>query len=264
MNYCCQHDIVNQLDTDAFSEQEQDDYLTLIFLGLITTSNLSVSYDFRIKAILERALLEGFGSTLAELTPGSAEFILLESFEDNIAKFTAAKQYQQVRELEAFKNLTFAEFKAIGNDIFVRYNQTWLNTEFETVINASKSGRDWIGFEKNKLSRPMLTYRTQGDSRVRPEHVLLNGITRTVDDVFWNSFTPPNGWNCRCFLTSSATAKLTPMKDIRLSTINSQTPEMFKFNPGKTGLLFSSLHPYFDIKRGDSALKRRNFNLPVV
>ena len=263
MHYCCEHDLTNQLGEQVFSEKEQDDYLALVFIGLITTNNLSVSYDFRVKAVLERALIEGFGATLAELTPGSAEFILLESFEDNLSRFTAAKQYQQVRELEAFKDLKFAEFRQLGVDIFQRYNQAWLNTEFETVVNAASSGRKWTIFEKQKDSKPFLTYHTQQDSRVRPEHQTLDGITRPVDDSFWDSFTPPNGWNCRCFLTSSATAPVTPMKDIKLSTINNEIPEMFKFNPGKTGLLFSSLHPYYSVKRGDTPLKRRNFNIPV-
>ena len=45
---------------------------------------------------------------------------------------------------------------------------------------------------------PMLTYQTVGDGRVRPEHAMLDEISRPVGDKFWNTYFPPNGWNCRC------------------------------------------------------------------
>ena len=41
-------------------------------------------------------------------------------------------------------------------------------------------------------------YLTVGDDRVRPEHEKLDGIRRKADDEFWDTFWPPNGWNCRC------------------------------------------------------------------
>lgn len=41
-------------------------------------------------------------------------------------------------------------------------------------------------------------YVTVGDNRVREEHELLDGVMRKADDPFWDSFWPPNGYNCRC------------------------------------------------------------------
>lgn len=41
-------------------------------------------------------------------------------------------------------------------------------------------------------------YLTVGDDRVRPEHEALDGIKRKKDDEFWDTYWPPNGWNCRC------------------------------------------------------------------
>ncbi len=263
MIHCCSTEIFNQLTEDAFTEEEQDEYLLLVFLGIITTSNLSTSYDQRIREILGNALTIGFGATLGQLETGSAEFALLSSFEDNIAKFTAAKQYQQVREMAEFLGLPLEGFKQGAAVTFNKYNKQWLQTEFETVVNASKSGKKWIGFEKNKEAKPMLTYHTQRDDRVRPEHALLEGITKNINDPFWDSYTPPNGWNCRCFLTSSKNKAATHNRDIDLTGIAKEIPKEFKFNPAKTGLLFSNAHPYYDVKRGDSKLKKRNFNISV-
>ncbi len=262
MIFCCEHShIVNQLTEDAFSEQEEDDYVLMVFLGIVTTSALSLSYDFRIRGILQRALDQGYGNTLAELTPGSIEFKLLQSFENNLGGFVAAKQYQQVRQMQEFLGIEFSQFKEAAKLIFSNYNEAWLSAEFETVVNAAKSGKMWLQFENQKASKPFLTYHTQHDARVRLEHRALEGITRKVDDPFWASYSPPNGYRCRCFLSSSSSAKET--KDIPLQKISDGIPDMFKFNPGKKGMLFSTLHPYFEIKRGDSLLRKRNFNIPV-
>ena len=43
-------------------------------------------------------------------------------------------------------------------------------------------------------------YVTAGDERVRPEHVAMDGVTAPKDDPLWDSWWPPNGWNCRCVL----------------------------------------------------------------
>lgn len=45
---------------------------------------------------------------------------------------------------------------------------------------------------------PNWEYITIGDGRVRPAHAALSGTVRRYDDPFWNTWYPPNGFNCRC------------------------------------------------------------------
>lgn len=48
-------------------------------------------------------------------------------------------------------------------------------------------------------ARPLVQYRTVGDSRVRPRHAALRGVVfdRSADPG-WRRFAPPLGVNCRC------------------------------------------------------------------
>lgn len=41
-------------------------------------------------------------------------------------------------------------------------------------------------------------YVTAGDTRVRPTHAAMDGVTLPKEDGWWRANTPPNGFNCRC------------------------------------------------------------------
>lgn len=75
---------------------------------------------------------------------------------------------------------------------------------FDTNLRSASMAGRWAQIQANKANRPFLQYRTAGDSRVRPQHRLWNGIIRAVDDPFWSTHYPPNGWNCRCTVRAYA------------------------------------------------------------
>lgn len=45
---------------------------------------------------------------------------------------------------------------------------------------------------------PYLMYTAVGDERTRPEHMELDGTVKRADSIFWDKYTPPLGYNCRC------------------------------------------------------------------
>lgn len=49
---------------------------------------------------------------------------------------------------------------------------------------------------------PWWEYVAVMDARTRPAHAAMNGLVFRYDDAFWNSFYPPNGFRCRCRVTS--------------------------------------------------------------
>ena len=83
-----------------------------------------------------------------------------------------------------------------------------------------------------------LQYRTANDSKVRPEHVAMRGITLPPSYSFWEEFYPPNSWNCRYNVVQVRKSKY-PATDHdeamalgELAT-GKDTKIMFRFNPGK-------------------------------
>ncbi|HEC12278.1 MAG TPA: phage head morphogenesis protein, partial [Acidiferrobacteraceae bacterium] len=77
--------------------------------------------------------------------------------------------------------------------------RTIFNTNLRT---AAMAGR-WEQIQRVKKTRPYLIYETVGDLRVRPEHAAWDQIVLPVDDPWWDTHYPPNGWGCRCHVRSA-------------------------------------------------------------
>ena len=72
--------------------------------------------------------------------------------------------------------------------------------------NAYQRGH-WEQVQSSKAVRPFLMYDAINDTRTRPSHKAMDGIIRPVDDPFWNSHYPSNGFQCRCTVISLSEAQ---------------------------------------------------------
>jgi SPP1 gp7 family putative phage head morphogenesis protein len=268
-------DVENKKLKDPLNLFNDDDFERIIqgiVAGIITTDNLDYDTYRRIARKLSDGVFEGFGKGLDDLNFGTPDYTMLFDLRENVYIFSGAKVYQQTREIESvLKKLsgaltkgdqvqTFAQFKKDAKNILIKYNEDYLRAEYNSAIAQSRSASQWMQFEKDADILPMLTYHTVGDMRVRPTHAALDNISRSVHDKFWDSYLPPNGWNCRCSVIQSDDAIKTSLQGFKQPK---DVPDIFMFNSGKERIVFSPKHPYFDIAPKDRKNAKNNFDLPL-
>lgn len=73
----------------------------------------------------------------------------------------------------------------------------------QTAYNAGH----WRNFDEQARRRPWLMYSAIDDERTRPAHRALDGHIAPVYDTFWETHSPPLGFNCRCSLISLTTVQ---------------------------------------------------------
>lgn len=73
-----------------------------------------------------------------------------------------------------------------------------LETIYWGNVYSAHAAGEWARIERNKTFLPWLTYMPSVSERKRPEHQSWYGVTLRVDDSWWRSHYPPNGWNCKC------------------------------------------------------------------
>ena len=167
--------------------------------------------------------------------------------------FKTHAELEQVAQLLTDENGNIRPFNEFLNDVQKLnkdYNHTYLRTEYNQAVQAAQMASKWADFERDK-DFINLQYRTANDERVRASHRILHGVTLPVDDKFWQQYTPPNGWGCRCTVVAVPKDDADyPVKDVHGSTIDGKevfpTPayEIFKTNTAKDRKVFPDKHPY--------------------
>lgn len=69
---------------------------------------------------------------------------------------------------------------------------------WDTNCRMAYAAGQWKQIQQAKEGRPYLLYSAVLDSRTRPDHARWNGTILPVDDPWWHTHYPPNGWYCRC------------------------------------------------------------------
>jgi SPP1 gp7 family putative phage head morphogenesis protein len=75
-----------------------------------------------------------------------------------------------------------------------------LRTIYQTNLRQALAAGRWERFERTKAARPYARYVAILDGRERPQHHAWHGTVLPLDDAWWNTHAPPNGWGCRCKL----------------------------------------------------------------
>lgn len=253
----------------GYSDDDIEKLLAGIYDGSITPYDLPEDLYLSIGEYLKRAIFKGFGGGLADFE--GKDLDLLTQLRENVYIFSAAKTYQQVKDIssklvdEDGNVRSLKEFNDIGKETFELWNDTWGATEYTTAIAQAQSASKWSKIEKDKDALGMLEYSTVGDACdiCAP----LNGLTAPVDADVWDEVAPTNHYNCECILLQKETDEVTPTPDDERDSIIDKVSEkmdpVFKSNPGKTGEVFNGDHPYFDVPKDDRKYAENNFDLPI-
>ena len=153
---------------------------------LFTTKDFNNTFDFEIDWNLEDiAALAAFRSEAFIVAGITADDAL------NTLKSEAEKAFKE--------GITFSEWKKeIKLKGFDPENPYYLRTNFNTAVNNAYLAGEYNQAMQNIDILPYFRYVAVMDDRVRDEHAELHGTVLPKNDPFWDTYYPPNGWNCRC------------------------------------------------------------------
>ena len=128
------------------------------------------------------------------------------------------------------------------------YNANYLHAEYNFVQASATMAAKWEQFSEDG-DRYNLQYRTAKDDKVRPEHAALDGVTLPMSDSFWETYYPPNGWNCRCTVVQVRKQKYPATEHAEAMSrgeeaMNGERYNIFRFNSGKQGKTMPDYNPY--------------------
>lgn len=264
---CCNHKAIKLADGIPMN----DSFVKSIFKGELKDNQVHEGYYFDVAGKLTDAISQGIGIKSFEVT--NPQVKLFDKFKNNVYAFSAAKS---LTALQAYKDhltddkgqpVSYNKFRDAVTDIDKEFNDTYLNSEYNSAVAKAQMGNKWAKLQKYD----MLEYRTVGDSKVRPKHAELDGTTLPTNDPLWAKICPPNGHGCRCTLIPAQGAAQSN-RDFAKQFSEKLNP-YFKGNPGIDHVVFNEDgHPYFEkvksFKNGTTKqvelMAEENYNMPSV
>lgn len=255
-----------------FSENNIQELLEGMYDGSITEYELPENLYYAIADFLKSGLYKGFGGGLDAFEAGTSDLELLTELRENIYMFSAAKTFQQVKDMRdelTFEDSmrTFSEFKELAGSIFDTYNEVYLHTEYDTAIASAQMGAKWNKIEAQKDILPYVRLSVVEDANTSDICEPLDGLTVRTDDPILDTCYPPNHFGCRTLAEqlSEDDGELSSKEDVDAAADHAEEhmDDIFKMNVGKDRVIFSDEHPYFDVSKGDKGFARENFGLYI-
>ena len=75
-----------------------------------------------------------------------------------------------------------------------------LRVIYSANLRSARAAGQWERAQRTKRALPFLLYQLGPSEKHRPEHVQWAGTILPVDDVWWRTHYPPNGWGCKCWV----------------------------------------------------------------
>ncbi len=87
-----------------------------------------------------------------------------------------------------------------------------LKTIYRANMRTARAAGQWRRAERTKKALPYLLYELGPSREHRDEHVAWHGTLLPIDDPWWNTHMPPNGWGCKCRVRQVSRAEAERLK----------------------------------------------------
>lgn len=243
------HESRRQEDAEREYALIRDAFRRLLFNWENSAGRTDIIEDIlvlRASFLIDRALI-GFRmdfDTALELLRNHNEFIserersqrdILVAAVDNLIDFAAAEEFTMLEELPQTPDVQdMNEYE----EVCERYNLTYAGKENDQVLFAAQMAAWWLTVDNGTV----LMYMTQGDERVRPWHLSLEGISYPKSE-FPPELIPPVEWGCRCYLVADGFASV--HGGITTENFRERVNPVFRESLATGGRIFSPAHRYF-------------------
>lgn len=85
-----------------------------------------------------------------------------------------------------------------GEQLSTTFNEARLRLIFDTNVRQALAAGQWQSLLRTKARNPYVRYIAMDDDRTRPEHRAWHNVVLPIDDPWWDTHRPPNGYHCRC------------------------------------------------------------------
>ncbi len=73
-----------------------------------------------------------------------------------------------------------------------------LKTIYRANIRSARAAGQWERAQRTKKTLPYFVYQLGASEHHRQHHVAIAGTILPIDNSFWDTHFPPNGWGCNC------------------------------------------------------------------
>lgn len=181
---------------------------------------------------------------LAFTVAGYSEIGIINQFYNEILK-----AIDEGTTYEDFKSKMNTFLKDKGYDILGDFQlDNIFRTNIQTAYNAGHY--EHMTHKEVMKQRPYWRYEAVDDEDTRPEHRAMDGLVFRADDPIWDTWYPPNGYRCRCTVTSLSERQVQSKGlEIQKEELPFKPDKGFHMNPAKKAFKL-------DVKDYPKALKK--------
>ncbi|MDR1175338.1 MAG: phage head morphogenesis protein [Treponema sp.] len=143
-----------------------------------------------------------------------------------------------------------------------KYISWRLRVIYDTNMRTAYAAAQYRKQLQEAAGRPVWLYKSKvyGDNR-RQEHLALHNKAFRYDDSFWDTYYPPNGWGCQCYVTTKSESGAEREGITVEDSSGMELPDIdptWQYNPGREALA-PNFNKYKNLPQSAITLAREKY-----